>query len=93
MDQLEILDLAFNILYCPACGSSFDRGKIHIAGQVDDKYVVQTSCQAGHHPIQATLLVAFEQKGVPHHSVNYDDALDIKNALKKHRGSFDQLIS
>jgi len=93
MDQLEILDLAFNILYCPVCGSNFDKSKVTLAGQVDDKYVVQTGCQAGHSPIQATLLVAFEQKGMAHPIVNYNDALDIKNVLNDHRGNLKPLIS
>ncbi len=93
MDQLEILDLAFNILYCPVCGSNFDKTKVKLAGQVDDKYIVQTGCQAGHLPIQATLLVAFEQKGVVHPIVNYNDALDIKNVLNGHRGNIKPLIS
>ncbi|MBI3261212.1 hypothetical protein HYZ64_02460 [Candidatus Berkelbacteria bacterium] len=93
MDQLELFDLAFNILYCPVCGSNFDKTKVKLAGQVDDKYIVQTGCQAGHSPIQATLLVAFEQKGAVHPIVNYDDALDIKNVLTDHRGNIKPLIS
>lgn len=93
MDQIEMLDLAFNILYCPVCGSSFNKNNVRTAGQVDDKFVIQTACQAGHPPIQATLLVAFEHKGVPQHTVNYNDALDIKNTLRQHQGNFKLLIS
>lgn len=93
MDQLELLDLAFNILYCPVCGASFDKAKVKLSGHVDDKYVVQTGCQAGHAPIQAMLLVAFEQKGSVHPIVNYNDALDIKNVLTGHRGTIKPLIS
>ncbi len=93
MDHMEILDLAFHILYCPVCGSSFDRSKIYVAGEVDDKYVVQTVCKANHAPVQATLLVAFEQKGGQLPLVSYDDALDIKNALAEYNGTFKQLVS
>jgi len=93
VDQIDIFDLAANVLYCPVCGANFSKNKIYVAGQVDDKFVIQTNCQSGHTPIQATLLVAFEHKGSHHPNVNYNDALDIKNALASHRGNFRQLIS
>lgn len=62
MDYQDIIKIAQQILNCPVCGRNFEQEKVRLTAMIDDKVVIQASCDREHLPLMTIFITVFSER-------------------------------